>query len=190
MGAEYLSRTRYNPSNMVDVIQVLKNQERFAAEQARAEGRSAPTGGGWLASHPSNDKRLADIREIAARYSGTYDDDGRARYLQAIEGVPFGETSAQGLTRSRNFYHGDLGIALTAPPGWKIRNSAEAVTVVNGAGDAGLIVRVVPRDAGRTHEDIIRNVIKPNDGRTERRDLNGLSATHFEGTRLNAQGES
>ena len=42
LGAEYLARNHYNPSNMVDVIQVLKNQERYAEEVARAEGRKAP----------------------------------------------------------------------------------------------------------------------------------------------------
>ena len=88
------------------------------------------------------------MQQVAARYSGSYDDDGRARYLQAIDRVPFGETSAQGLTRGRNFFHGQLGIALTAPPGWQIRNGADAVTVVNGTGNAGLIVRLVPPNAG------------------------------------------
>ena len=190
LGAEYLSRTRYNPNNMIDVIEVLKNQERFAADQARAEGRAAPAGGNWLASHPSNDKRLSDIRQVAARYAGSYDDDGKARYLQAIEGVAFGESSAQGLTRGRNFYHEDLGFALTAPPGWQVKNGAEAVMLVNGAGDAGLIVRLVPEKAGSTHEEIIRNVVKPTDGRSERRSFNGLSATHFEGTRRNDQGQA
>jgi predicted Zn-dependent protease len=190
LGAEYLSRTRYNPRNMIDVIEVLKNQERFAADQARAEGRAAPSGNNWLASHPSNDKRLADIRQVAARYAGSYDDDGKARYLQAMEGVAFGESSAQGLTRGRNFYHEDLGFALTAPPGWQVKNSAEAVMLVNGAGDAGLIVRLVPDKAGSTHEEIIRNVVKPTDGRTEKRSFNGLTATHFEGTRRGEQGQA
>ena len=31
LGAEYLARVNYNPRNMVDVIQLLKNQETFAA---------------------------------------------------------------------------------------------------------------------------------------------------------------
>ena len=190
LGAEYLARARYNPSNMVDVIQVLKNQERFATDQARTEGRGAPAGGGWLASHPSNDKRLADMQRVASRYSGNYDDDGRARYLQAVDGMAFGESADQGLTRGRNFFHADLGIALTAPPGWQVRNGADAVTLVNGAGDAGLVMRVLPPDAGNTHEEIIRNVVKPSDGRIERRNLNGLQATHFEGVRRNAQGET
>ena len=189
LGAEYLSRNRYNPRNMIDVIQVLKNQERFAADQARAEGRAAPTGGSWLASHPSNDKRLADMQQVASAYTGSYDDDGRARYLQAVEGLPFGESRQQGVVRGRNFYHEDLGIALTAPQGWQVKNSAEAVLLVNAAGDAGLIVRTVPATAGSTHEEIIRNVIKPTEGRSDKRSFNGLAATHFDGVRRNAQGQ-
>ena len=190
LGAEYLSRNRYNPRNMVEVIQVLKNQERFAADQARAEGRAVPTGGSWLASHPSNDKRLADIQQVAATYTGSYEDDGRARYLQAIEGMPFGDSRAQGVVRGRNFYHEDLGIALTAPQGWQVKNSAEAIMLVNGAGDAGLIVRTVPASAGSTHAEIIRNVVKPTDGRGDARSFNGLAATHFVGTRRNDKGQS
>ena len=194
LGAEYLARNRYNPRNMVEVIQVLKNQERFAADQAKAEGRAAQangtgTGGSWLASHPSNDKRLADISQIAATYKGSYDDDGRARYLQAIDSLPFGDSREQGVVRGRNFYHEDLGIALTAPVGWQVKNSAAAIMLVNAAGDAGLIVRAVPAKAGSTHEEIIRNVVKPTEGRSDKRSLNGLAATHFEGARRNEQGQ-
>ncbi len=190
LGAEYLARNRYSPSNMVDVIGVLKNQERFAADTARAEGRAPPSGANWLSSHPSNDQRLADIRKIAAGYQGDYTDDGRTRYLQAIDGMGFGEGRAQGVTRGRDFYHEELGIALTAPPGWRIRNTPEAIAVVNGAGDAGLIVRLVPAEAGNTHDAIIRNVIKPSAGRTESRNIHGLSATQFDGSRRNDQGQT
>ncbi len=190
LGAEYLARNKYNPQNMVDVINVLKNQERFAADVAKAEGKPVPTGASWLASHPSNDKRLADITQIATQYKGQYGDDGRTRYLQAVDGMTFGEGREQGVTRGRNFYHEGLGIALTAPAGWQVKNSAEAIALVNGAGDAGLIVRLVPAKAGNTHEEIIRSTVKPVDGRTERRSLNGLSATHFTGTVRNEQGQS
>jgi predicted Zn-dependent protease len=198
LGAEYLARNRYNPRNMVDVIAVLKAQERFAADQARADGKAAPAGGNWLASHPSNDQRLADITRVAAGYTtdasklpaGGYEDDARGRYLKAIEGMAFGESREQGVTRGRNFFHEDLGIAITAPAGWKIQNTPEAITLVNGAGDAGLIVRVVPADAGATHEEIIRNVLKPTEGRTEKRSFNGLQATHFVGARRDAQGQT
>jgi len=92
--------------------------------------------------------------------------------------------------RGRNFYHPGLGIALTAPPGWRIQNAPEAIAVVNGEGDAGLIVRQVPPKDGSTHDEVIRNVLKPVDGRTEKRSIHGLAATHFSGTARNDQGQT
>jgi predicted Zn-dependent protease len=190
LGAEYLARNRYNPSNMVDVIGVLKDQERFAADAAKAEGKAAPSGSNWLSSHPSNDKRLEDIKRIAAGYTGTYGDDGRARYTEAMDGMTFGESREQGVTRGRNFFHEPLGFALTAPEGYKVVNSADAITIANAAGDAGLVVKTVPPNAGSSHEAIIRSVFKPAEVRTDTRTLNGLAATHVVGTRRDAQGRA
>ncbi len=190
LGAEYLSRSHYDPRNMVDVIKVLKNQERFADDMARAEGRTPPPQTNWLASHPSNDQRLAEITQIADGYQGTYLDDSRNRYLQAINGMTYGESREQGLTRGQNFYHETLGIALTAPKGWKIQNRKEAVTLVNQEGTAGLVVKLVPAKAGSSHGEIVRNVLAPISGRAEPLMLNGLSATHFVGVRSNQNGEA
>jgi predicted Zn-dependent protease len=190
LGAEYLSRVNYDPRNMIDVIRVLKDQERFAADVARAEGRPAPQGGNsWLASHPSNDQRLESISKIAAQYQGNknYADEGRLRYLQIIDGIPYGESPEQGLTRGRNFYHSSLNFAMTAAPGWRIMNAAEQLSIVSPAGDAALVVQLVPPNVGRNHDEIIRNGIKPISGRAERYSLNGLPATHFTGA-VQAQG--
>lgn len=189
LGAEYLARNHYDPQNMVDVIGVLKAQERYAADAAKAQGKPAPAGTNWLSSHPSNDQRLAEIRRIAAKYKGSYGDDGRTRYQQAIDGIAFGESAEQGLTRGRNFYHEGLGIALTAPSGWRIDNSPNAILLVNDAGDAGLIVRLVSAQAGKTHDEVIKNALKPVSGQTEARKLNGLAATHFTGVVRNSQGQ-
>ena len=133
---------------------------------------------------------VADIRRIAAGYKGDYADDGRTRYLKAVEGMTFGDSRAQGVVRGRNFFHEDLGIALTAPQGWRIQNAQQAITVANAAGDAGLVVQLLPPKAGTTHDEIIRNVVKPTQGRSQPRTIHGLAATEFTGARLNAQGRS
>ena len=190
LGAEYLARVQFSPSNMVDVIRVLKNQELFAAELARAQGRPAPPQNSWLASHPSNDQRLEAIGRLTAQYRGQYGDEGRARYLQVIDGLPFGETAQQGLTRGRNFYHGGFGLALTAPAQWAIQNAPDRVLLVNAARDAALVVRLAPTGLGPSHDDVIRNLINPSSGRSERITLNGLSATQFTGVRAGAQGQA
>ncbi|HEX5698930.1 MAG TPA: M48 family metalloprotease, partial [Rhodoferax sp.] len=189
LGADYLARTAYDPRHMVNVINALRSQERFAADQARAEGRAAPTSGSWLSSHPSNDQRLQQISQQAAQFKGNYADEGRARYLQAIAGMAYGESADQGLTRGQNFYHADMGIAITAPAGWKIQNEASQLALVNAARDAALMIQVAPSKAGSTHDEVIRNLIKPSQGRTERLTLNGLQATRFVGSRATKQGE-
>ena len=183
LGAEYLSRSNLDPRNMIDVINVLKNQERFAADLAKAEGRPVPEQNSWLASHPSNDQRLDTITKLAAQYkdTGKYLGEGRARYLQAMEGVAFGESPEQGLSRGRSFYHTDLGFAITALPGWRIQNEADKLTLVNAARDAALVVQMAPLQAGKTHDEIVRNLIKPEQGDMRRMQLNGLPASHFIG---------
>lgn len=190
LGAEYLSRNHYDPKNMVDVIKVLQSQERYAAEIAQAEGRAAAPQSNWLSSHPSNDQRLAEIAQIAAQYTGVYGEDGRARYLNTIDGMAFGESSNQGLTRGQNFYHTDLGIALTAPRDWKIANTADAVILVNPSNDAALMMSLAPPSAGTDHDQIIRALFNPTQGGVERYMLGALPATHFVGTVASAQGQA
>jgi predicted Zn-dependent protease len=191
LGAEYLSRSQYSPSNMVDVIQVLKSQEQYAADVARAEGREVAQGNSWLASHPSNDERLASIRRIAAQYkAGRYGDDGRERYLKMIDGMNFGESPDQGLTRGQNFYHAGLGIALTAPEGWRIQNAPDAVTLINAQADAALKVVALPPNAGTNHEALLRSGFKATQGQVTRGQVNGFQATHFQGSRQTSNGQA
>jgi predicted Zn-dependent protease len=188
LGAEYLSRSGYNPRVMISVIGTLKAQENFAADQARAQGKQAQQRDSWLASHPSNDQRLNDITQLAQKFPVSNADDGRARYMQRINGMVFGDSREQGVVRSKTFYHEPLGIVLTAPAGWKIQNSADALLMVNEQGSAGLRFLAVPKEAGNTHEDIIRNALKPTQGRVEKLNFNGFPATFFSGARQTQQG--
>lgn len=192
LGAEYLSRSHYDPRHMIDVIQVLKDQERFAADQARAQGRPAPSGGGWLASHPSNEERLQRIRDEAATLAGNSGtkplDEGRSAFLKTIEGMPYGDSPAQGLVRGRQFLHPELDIALTAPEGWQIQNGTETLTLMAPGRDAALQLQALPARATVSHEAILRQW-GAEQGRTETRRINGLAATQFSGWRRNAQGQ-
>lgn len=190
LGAEYLAATRYDPQNMVAVIRMLQDQERFAQDTARAQGRTPSEGGHWLDTHPPSEQRLREITANARRFQGAggYQDPARERYLRTIAGMTYGESRAQGLTRGRNFYHEPLGFALTAPEGWRIRNASESLAILSPRGDAALVLQPVPQQAGTRHEDILRSVVGAEQGRSERLTLNGLPATRFVGTRRNAQG--
>jgi predicted Zn-dependent protease len=198
LGAEYLARSRYDPANMVDVIQVLKDQERYAAEAAKEAGRAPPASAGWLASHPSNDQRLRQIRDSAKRLASSqpegWADDGRDRYLKAVDGLAFGDGRDQGVVRGRQFYQEPLGIAITAPPGFRIVNDSDQVLLINGARDAALVMRLVPasllQKTGPGHEAILRQGLGATEGRTEKLTLGGMPATHYVGLRRDAKGRT
>jgi len=199
LGAEYLARSHYDPAQMVEVIQVLKDQERYAAEAAKTAGRAPPSAPGWLASHPSNDQRLQQIRGTAKRLAGSqpagWDDAGRERYLKAVNGLTFGDGREQGVVRGRQFFHEPLGVAITAPQGFRIVNDSEQVLLVNGARDAALVMRQVPaellRKTGPSHEAILRQGLGATSGRTESLTLGGsLPATHYVGPRRDSQGRA
>lgn len=190
LGAEYLARSNYDPRNMIDVIRVLKLQEAFAADEARASGQPAPERDNWLASHPSNDQRLQAISQNAAKYQGSYASDGAQRFLQLIQAMRFGESPEQGLTRGQNFYHPGLGLAMTAPAGWRILNEPEALTFGAPQGDAALRMVAVPAKAGGSHDEIIRNALQPSEGKVTRGNINGFSATHFVGARKAQDGQA
>jgi predicted Zn-dependent protease len=190
LGAEYLSRVGYDPKNMVDVIGVLKDQERFAIDNARAAGKKVPEGGNWLASHPTNEQRLSQITGIAASYKGNFNDDARTRYLQAIEGITYGESREQGVVRGQAFFHEPLGLALTAPAGWSFDNNPDELYVINPQGDAAVVMKLIPPNAGKTHEEILRNGFKASQGRTERNPIGGFEATYFVGQRAAEQNQA
>lgn len=184
LGAEYLSRNRYDPANMVNVIGVLRSQEAFAADQARARGEKPAEGSSWLASHPSNEQRLREIREHAARYAaaGGFGDDGRERFLAAIDGMRFGESPEQGLTRGQHFYHPALDFAITAPAGWRIVNAEDSLTLMQPGREAALRLLPVPAQAVvGSHDQILRQLFANLQGRITRGRINGMEATRFQG---------
>lgn len=189
LGAEYLYRSGYDPKTMIEVIDVLKKQETFAADRARAENRPPQRMPDWLSTHPSNDQRLKDIVDIANKYQvQQLADSGRQRYLQKIDGMVFGDSPEQGVVRGSRFFHEPLGFALSAPQGWKYQNAPDAVLAANAERDAGVALRLVS-GAGNSHEEIIRTIFKPQSGRVERTTINGSPATHFSGTARTRQGQ-
>jgi predicted Zn-dependent protease len=190
LGAEYLSRVGYSPKHMVDVIGLLKDQERFTADNARAAGKKVPEGGNWLASHPTNDQRLQAITRIAEGYKGSPREEGLQRFLQAIDGVTYGDGREQGVVRGQNFFHEPLGLALTAPAGWSFDNNADALYVINPQGDAAVVMKLIPPNAGKTHDEILRNGFKASQGRTERNAIGGFEATYFVGQRAAEQNQT
>ncbi len=144
LGAEYLQRTGRDPGAMLTVIGVLKEQEQFAHQQARAEGRDYQGYHGLFATHPDHDTRLQEVVNAARliQTSETSDSEARATYLAKIDGMVFGDSAHQGIRRGNHFHHAPMGFSLTLPEGWSIKNLPDRIIAIAPAGKAQLQIEV------------------------------------------------
>jgi predicted Zn-dependent protease len=139
LGAEYLAKTGYEPGAMLDTIGILKHQEEFEKMRAGKEDREPRTYHGLFASHPENDTRLQE----AVKAAGTRKDSAATRinhedFMQALEGLTFGDSEREGIIRDNRFYHKDLDFAVTFPEGWRIENQSDKI-IARPASNDGLV---------------------------------------------------
>lgn len=146
LGAQYLAKAGYNPQAMIEVIGVLKNQELFAAEQARREGKKPGTYHGTFDTHPSNDARLKQVVGEANKYAVANPREGRSEYLHKLAGVYFGDSPDQGVIRNNALLHEKLGLAIQFPKGWTVQNRPDRVMAVSPQGDALVELQQGPRN--------------------------------------------
>lgn len=146
LGAEYLAKSGYRPQAMIDAIGVLKNQELFAAEQARRDGRQPRTYHGTFDTHPSNDARLREVVGEASQYTVASPREGRSDYLQKMAGVTFGDSPDQGVIRGNALLHEKLGLAIQFPSGWRVQNRPDRVMAVSPQGDALVELQQGPKN--------------------------------------------
>ena len=141
LGAEYLNRIGYEPEAMIDVVRLLKNQEMLEVQMARQENRKPRVYHGVFASHPDNDTRLQEVVKAAGKVQNADDrPPNRDLYLSHINGLPMGDSRAQGVVRGSRFYHADLGITLAFPTGWIVDNQRTKVVAYTAAKDAVMVV--------------------------------------------------
>ena len=182
LGAEYLARTGYDPQAMVRVVGVLKNQELFDAEVARAEGREPRAYHGLFASHPDNDTRLQQVVGEAGRFRKPNPRTAREAFLRRADRMIFGDSAKQGVTRGSAFYHEEFGFAMRFPPGWRIQNRPENVIATSPDGGTYIDLRG-GGDATGTPADLLRKRVNPGSGsRTTPTTIGGLQAAMLDTT--------
>jgi predicted Zn-dependent protease len=132
LGAEYLARTGYKPEAMIEVVSVLKDQEQFERDRARAEGREPQIYHGVFSTHPDNDTRFREAVISAGKVDGKAAGgvENRDAYLKAINGLAFGSSRRQGMVRDNRFYHADYQLTIAFPSGWIVKNDPQQLLAV------------------------------------------------------------
>lgn len=159
LGAEYLARTGYDPQAMIKVVGVLKNQELFDAEVAKAEGREPRAYHGLFASHPDNDTRLQEVVREAVKFKSAENRVNREEFLRRIDRMVYADSPAQGIVRNNTFYHSEFGLTLQFPTGWKVQNSAQNVAAQSPDRTALVDLRGAGRAEGAP-ANVLRRILK------------------------------
>jgi predicted Zn-dependent protease len=152
LGADYLARTDYDPQAMIRVVGVLKNQELFDAEIAKQEGRAPRRYHGTFATHPDNDTRLQQVVGEASHLTVTNPIENKSEFLKQTEGLAFNDSVDEGVVRGNKFTHRDLGIALTFPPGWSVKNLPTQLVALSPNSDAAIQLKIDGNPSGNVPE--------------------------------------
>lgn len=130
-GVKIAGRAGYDPHAAARFLSAMGRFSDF-----RSKGSSGKDGG-FLSSHPSTPDRIQSA-VFAARGFGAPGIGERERepYLTAINGISFGDNPDDGAIRGRRFIHPRFGFVFTAPKGYTLQNSSDAVVGITKGGAA------------------------------------------------------
>ncbi len=153
LGIGVAARAGYDPYGAVRFLTSMEQNSELRAEQTGAINPAAPD---FLSSHPATPERITNALANARQYRPPAADspqqqaDARATYLGDIDGIVFGEDPSEGFVRGRHFLHPKLGFTFTAPDGFALDNTAQAVLGVKKGGGQALRLDVVRVPAEQT----------------------------------------
>jgi predicted Zn-dependent protease len=153
IGIGIAARAGYDPYG---ASRFLTAMERNAALKPELSGAINPAAPDFLSSHPSTPERvtqaIANARQYKAPASFTPQEREQARddYFNDIDGMVYGEDPSEGYVRGRRFLHPKLGFTFTAPEGFTLDNTAQAVLGIKHGGGEALRLDVVRVPAEQT----------------------------------------
>jgi len=142
MGVGIAARAGFDPYGAARFLTSLGHDAEL--RQSGQSGSIDPRAPDFLSSHPATPERVkavqAKARELGASGGGERD---KAEYLAAIDGIAYGDDPSEGLVRGRRFLHPRLGFTFTAPEGFTLENTAQAILGVKEGGGEALRLDVV-----------------------------------------------
>lgn len=126
VGVRLLARAGYDPMAEAAFLNTLGAWSNLEMQIA---GVQRPPE--YLNTHPNSANRVqraAQEANVLREGGGVSDERNRTVYLNAIDGLIYGDDpETQGFVRGRDFIHPGIGLAFTAPSGFQLQNTSQAV---------------------------------------------------------------
>jgi predicted Zn-dependent protease len=175
IGVGIASRSGYDPFGAARFLTSMGRNADFRAVGRSRDNRPLD----FLSSHPATPERVksarSSARQIAAPGRGERD---KAVYLAGIDGLVYGEDPIEGFVRGRRFLHPKLGFTFTAPDGFSLDNTAQAVLGIKDPGNEALRLDVVKVPAEQTLIEYLNSgwIENIEQGSVEELSINGFPA--------------
>lgn len=126
--------------------------------EIKSSGNTDPRALDFLSSHPATPERVQNALANARQFSGPgAGERDRNDYLAGLDGVIYGEDPSEGFARGRRFQHPKLGFTFTAPPGFVLDNTTQAVLGLKDGGGEALRLDVVSVPAEQSLPDYLKS---------------------------------
>ncbi len=154
LGIGIAARAGFDPYGAQRFLTSMGANATLRAREANLDPRSPD----FLSSHPATPERITNATLNARQYTGPGSGQrARDEYLSVIEGVTYGEDPSEGFVRGRRFLHPKLGFTFTAPDGFTLENTAQAVFGVKDGGAQALRLDIVRVPYEQTLADYLRS---------------------------------
>jgi predicted Zn-dependent protease len=173
IGVGIAARAGYDPYG---AVRFLSSMGRNAELRPRSKENSALD---FLSSHPATPERVlnaqANARQYVAPGAGERE---RGTYLAGIDGIVYGEDPSEGFIRGRRFLHPKLGFTFSAPNGFTVENTAQAVLGVRDNGSQAFRLDVVRVPAEQSLSDYLQSgwIENVDKGSIDAHPINGFTA--------------
>ena len=159
-GAEVVLKTGYNPTALLDSIQMLRDHDNYQ----KAVNNRPTIYHGMLGSHPAHQKRLYELVRKSQHLAPEQLNEPLRDFHQMLSGLRFGDDDATGVVKDGVYYHGALRLRIAFPKDWDIRATASEVFAKNNQNSARLNVRktALPSEA-QTPEEYLTETLKRDD---------------------------
>ncbi|CCW17582.1 Putative Zn-dependent protease [Sphingobium indicum BiD32] len=132
LGIRYLASGGYDARALSGMLASLAAQSNLDARVA-GSARTMPE---WASTHPDPASRVARAAKGAAGSGSKSVVRNRDAFLNALDGLLYGDDPRQGVIDGNRFRHPDLRLTFTAPTGFGMENGADAVSVTGSGGQA------------------------------------------------------
>src|SRR5215472_13507903 len=135
IGVGIAARAGYDPFGATRFLTSMGRNADLRAGGNGSEVRSPD----FFSSHPATPERVKNAQVTARQYSGPgAGERGHGGYVAGLDGLVYGEDPIEGYVRGRRFLHPKLGFTFTAPEGFALENTAQAVLGLKDGGNEAL----------------------------------------------------